>query len=120
MLSNGSKTNNNSVLMGDETTVLAQYYIFEWFEKDKDKRHDSTNLQKQSFREFGSEHIAVFVREMHKQIPSKYFVEKDNHGRFKAEEFRANNTLTVLSFTANFAKVSNIPEALAITCANVW
>lgn len=92
MLSNGSKTNNNSVLMGDETTVLAQYYIFEWFEKDKDKRHDSTNLQKQSFREFGSEHIAVFVREMHKQIPSKYFVEKDNHGRFKAEEFRANNT----------------------------
>lgn len=29
---------------------------------------------------------------MQKQIPRKYFVEKDDHGRFKAEEFSANNT----------------------------
>ena len=92
VLSNGSKTNNNSELMGNETTVLAQYYIFEWFEKDKDKRIDSTNLQKPSFKDWDSECISVFVREMQKQIPRKYFVEKDDHGRFKAEEFSANNT----------------------------
>lgn len=92
VLSNGSKTNNNSELMGNETTVVAQYYIFEWFEKDIDKRIDSTNLQKPSFRDWDSECISVFVREMQKQIPRKYFVEKDDHGRFKAEEFSANNT----------------------------
>lgn len=72
--------------------VFAQYYIFEWFEKDIDKRIDSTNLQKPSFRDWDSECISVFVREMQKQIPRKYFVEKDDHGRFKAEEFSANNT----------------------------
>lgn len=92
VLSNGSKTNNNSELMGNETTVLAQYYIFEWFEKDKDKRIDSTNLQKPSFRDWNSECISVFAREMHKLIPKKCFVEKDDYGRFKAEEFSANNT----------------------------
>lgn len=92
VLSNGSKTNNNRVLMGNETTVLAQYYIFEWFEKDKDKRIDSTNLQKPSFRDWNSECISVFAREMHKLIPKKCFVEKDDYGRFKAEEFKANNT----------------------------
>lgn len=92
VLSNGSKTNNNRVLMGNETTVLAQYYIFEWFEKDKDKRIDSTNLQKPSFRDRNSECISVFAREMHKLIPKKCFVEKDDYGRFKAEEFKANNT----------------------------
>ena len=92
VLSNGSKTNNNRVLMGNETTVLAQYYIFEWFEKDKDKRIDSTNLQKPSFRDWNSECISVFAREMHKLIPKKSFVEKDDYGRFKAEEFKANNT----------------------------
>lgn len=92
VLSNGSKTNNNSELMGNETSVLAQYYIFEWFEKDKDKRIDSTNLQKPSFRDWNSECISVFAREMHKLIPKKYLVEKDDYGRFKAEEFKANNT----------------------------
>lgn len=92
VLSNSSKTNNNRVLMGNETTVLANYYIFEWFEKDKDKRIDSTNLQKPSFRDWNSECISIFAREMHKQIPNKYFVEKDDNGRFKAEEFKANNT----------------------------
>lgn len=92
VLSNGSKTNNNRVLMGNETTVLAQYYIFEWFEKDKDKRIDSTNLQKPSFRDWNSECISVFAKEMHKLIPKKCFVEKDDYGRFKAEEFKANNT----------------------------
>lgn len=92
VLSNDSKTNNNRVLMGNETTVLAQYYIFEWFEKDKDKRIDSTNLQKPSFRDWNSECISVFAREMHKLIPKKCFVEKDDYGRFKAEEFKANNT----------------------------
>lgn len=92
VLSNGSKTNNNRVLMGNETTVLAQYYIFEWFEKDKDKRIDSTNLQKPSFRDLDSECLFFFAREIQKQIPRKYFVEKDDQGRFKAEEFSANNT----------------------------
>lgn len=29
---------------------------------------------------------------MHKLIPKKCFVEKDDYGRFKAEEFKANNT----------------------------
>lgn len=92
VLSNGSNTNNNSVLMGNETTVLTQYYIFEWFEKDKDKRIYSTNLQKPSFRDWDSESVILFAREMQKQIPRKYFAEKDEHGRFKAEEFSANNT----------------------------
>lgn len=92
VLSNDSKTNNNRVLMGNETTVLAQYYIFEWFEKDKDKRIDSTNLQKPSFRDLDSECLFFFAREIQKQIPRKYFVEKDDQGRFKAEEFSANNT----------------------------
>lgn len=92
VLSDGSKTNNKSVLMGNETTILAQYYIFEWFEKDKDKRIDSTNLQKQGFRDLDSECVFFFAREIQKQIPRKYFVEKDDQGRFKAEEIRANNT----------------------------
>jgi len=92
VLSNGTKTNHNDALIGNGTTVLVQYYIFEWFEKDKDKRIDSTCLQKQSFRDLDSECISVFAREMHKLIPNKYFVEKDDHGRFKAEEFRTNNT----------------------------
>lgn len=92
VLSNGSNTNNNSVLIGNETTVLTQYYIFEWFEKDKDKRIYSTNLQKPSFRDWDSESVILFAREMQKQIPRKYFAEKDEHGRFKAEEFSANNT----------------------------
>lgn len=92
VLSNSSKTNNNRVLMGNETTVLANYYIFEWFEKDKDKRIDSTNLQKQGFRDLDSECLFFFAREIQKQIPRKYFVEKDDQGRFKAEEFKFNNT----------------------------
>lgn len=61
VLSNSSKTNNNRVLMGNETTVLANYYIFEWFEKDKDKRIDSTNLQKQGFRDLDSECLFFFA-----------------------------------------------------------
>ncbi len=92
VLSNASIANNDKVSKGDVTMVFAQYYIFEWFEKDIDKRIDSTNLQKPSFRDWDSECISVFVREMQKQIPRKYFVEKDDHGRFKAEEFSANNT----------------------------
>lgn len=92
VLSNASIANNDKVSTGDVTMVFAQYYIFEWFEKDIDKRIDSTNLQKPSFRDWDSECISVFVREMQKQIPRKYFVEKDDHGRFKAEEFSANNT----------------------------
>lgn len=92
VLSNSSKTNNNRVLMGNETTVLANYYIFERFEKDKDKRIDSTNLQKQGFRDLDSECLFFFAREIQKQIPRKYFVEKDGQGRFKAEEFKFNNT----------------------------
>lgn len=92
VLSNASIANNDKVSKGDVTMVFAQYYIFEWFEKDIDKRIDSTNLQKPSFRDWDSECISVFVREMQKQIPRKYFVEKDDHSRFKAEEFSANNT----------------------------
>lgn len=92
VLSNSSKINNNRVLMDNETTVLANYYIFEWFEKDKDKRIDSTNLQKQGFRDLDSECLFFFAREIQKQIPRKYFVEKDDQGRFKAEEFKFNNT----------------------------
>lgn len=92
VLSNASIANNDKVSKGDVTMVFAQYYIFEWFEKDIDKRIDSTNLQKPSFRDWDSECISVFVREMQKQIPRKYFVEKDDHGRFKAEEFSTNNT----------------------------
>lgn len=92
VLSNASIANNDKVSKGDVTMVFAQYYIFEWFEKDIDKRIDSTNLQKPSFRDWDSECISVFVREMQKQIPRKYFVEKDDQGRFKAEEFESNNT----------------------------
>ena len=92
VLSNGTNTNHTDALTGDETTVLVQYYIFEWFEKDKDKRIDSTSLQKQNFRDLNSEYITVFANEMHKLIPNSFFAEKDAHGRCKAEEFKANNT----------------------------
>ena len=92
VLSNASIANNDKVSKGDVTMVFAQYYIFEWFEKDIDKRIDSTNLQKQGFRDLDSECLFFFAREVQKQIPRKYFVEKDDHGRFKAEEFSANNT----------------------------
>lgn len=92
VLSNAPIANNDKVSKGDVTMFFAQYYIFEWFEKDIDKRIDSTNLQKQGFRDWDSESVILFAREMQKQIPRKYFVEKDDHGRFKAEEFGANNT----------------------------
>ena len=92
VLSNASIANNDKVSKGDVTMVFAQYYIFEWFEKDIDKRIDSTNLQKQGFRDLDSECLFFFAREIQKQIPRKYFVEKDDQGRFKAEEFSANNT----------------------------
>lgn len=92
VLSNASIANNDKVSKGDVTMFFAQYYIFEWFEKDIDKRIDSTNLQKQGFRDLDSECLFFFAREIQKQIPRKYFVEKDDHGRFKAEEFSANNT----------------------------
>lgn len=92
VLSNASIANNDKVSKGDVTMVFAQYYIFEWFEKDIDKRIDFTNLQKQGFRDFDSECLFFFAREVQKQIPRKYFVEKDDLGRFKAEEFESNNT----------------------------
>ncbi len=92
VLSNASIANNDKVSKGDVTMVFAQYYIFEWFEKDIDKRIDSTNLQKQGFRDLDSECLFFFAREIQKQIPRKYFVEKDDLGRFKAEEFESNNT----------------------------
>lgn len=92
VLSNASIANNDKVSKGDVTIVFAQYYIFEWFEKDIDKRIDSTNLQKQGFRDLDSECLFFFAREIQKQIPRKYFVEKDDQGRFKAEEFESNNT----------------------------
>lgn len=92
VLSNASVANNDKVSKGDVTMVFAQYYIFEWFEKDIDKRIDSTNLQKQGFRDLDSECLFFFAREIQKQIPRKYFVEKDDQGRFKAEEFESNNT----------------------------
>lgn len=92
VLSNASIANNDKVSKGDVTMVFAQYYIFEWFEKDIDKRIDSTNLQKQGFRDLDSECLFFFAREIQKQIPRKYFVEKDDQGRFKAEEFESNNT----------------------------
>ena len=92
VLSNASIANNDKVSKGDVTMVFAQYYIFEWFEKDIEKRIDSTNLQKQGFRDLDSECLFFFAREIQKQIPRKYFVEKDDLGRFKAEEFESNNT----------------------------
>ena len=92
VLSNASIANNDKVSKGDVTMFFAQYYIFEWFEKDIDKRIDSTNLQKQGFRDLDSECLFFFAREIQKQIPRKYFVEKDDQGRFKAEEFESNNT----------------------------
>ena len=92
VLSNASIANYDKVSKGDVTMVFAQYYIFEWFEKDIDKRIDSTNLQKQGFRDLDSECLFFFAREILKQIPRKYFVEKDDQGRFKAEEFESNNT----------------------------
>lgn len=94
VLSNSIKDTSNNQRTGNETPVLTQYYVYEYFIKGLYKRIDGICIDdKQSYyvpKNPADSHIMV---EMPVDFPKKLLLEESNAQLPKAETFHANNTL---------------------------
>lgn len=94
VLSNSIKDTSNNQRTGNETPVLTQYYIYEYFIKGLFKRIDGICIDdKQSYyvpKNPADSHITV---EMPEGFPKKLISDNNNAQLPKAETFHANNTL---------------------------
>lgn len=94
VLSNSLKDTSNSQRTGNETPVLTQYYVYEYFIKGLYKRIDGIRIDdKQSYyvpKSPSDDHIMV---EMPNGFPKKLLLEESIAQLPKAETFHANNTL---------------------------
>ena len=94
VLSNSLAETSSSQRTGNETPVLTQYYVYEYFIKGLYKRIDGIRIDdKQSYyvpKSTSDDHIMV---EMPVGFPKKLLLEESNAQLPKAETFHANNTL---------------------------
>lgn len=94
VLSNSLKDTSNSQRTGNETPVLTQHYVYEYFIKGLYKRIDGIRIDdKQSYyvpKSPADDHVMV---EMPNGFPQKLLLEESIAQLPKAETFHANNTL---------------------------